>query len=179
MAIIGSDKKLIYRRQNAVREKLFGCVLVGLALLCSSPSPGAEQFGTADDAKAMLERAVEALKADKAAALKAFNDEKNKHFRDRDLYVYCFSLPDGNFTAYESPLLLGTNVRELKLPPNDSIGQRAYDAVANAPEGTFVTMDYDFPKPGTKSPAHKQSLEVRIGNQACVATSSCPPSRSE
>ena len=43
----------------------------------------------------MLERAIAALKANEAAALKAFNDEKNKDFRDRDLYVYCFSLPDG------------------------------------------------------------------------------------
>ncbi len=39
----------------------------------------------------MLERAIAALKANEAAALKAFNDEKNKDFRDRDLYVYCFS----------------------------------------------------------------------------------------
>ena len=35
------------------------------------------------------------------------NDEKNKDFRDRDLYVYCFSLPDGNFTAYQSPVMIG------------------------------------------------------------------------
>ena len=62
----------------------------------------------------MLERAITALKANEAAALKAFNDEKNKEFRDRDLYVYCFSLPDGNFTAYQSPVLVGTNIKELK-----------------------------------------------------------------
>jgi hypothetical protein len=141
--------------------------LAALAVLWSGILPGAEPLGTADDAKAMLERAVEALKAHQAEALKAFNDEKNKQFHDRDLYVFCFSLPDGNFTAYESPVLLGTNIRELTLPPNDAIGQRAYDAVANAPEGTIVTMDYELPKPGTKKPAPKQSFEVRLGNQAC------------
>ena len=68
-------------------------------MLWSGVLPGAEPLGTADDAKAMLERAVEALKAHQAEALKAFNDEKNKQFHDRDLYVFCFSLPDGNFTA--------------------------------------------------------------------------------
>ena len=36
----------------------------------------------------MMERAIEALKANEGAALKAFNDEKNKEFRDRDLYIY-------------------------------------------------------------------------------------------
>src|SRR6201990_1930023 len=78
------------------------------------------------DGKAMLDRAIAALKANEAAALKAFNDEKNKEFRNRDLYVYCFSLPDGNFTAYQSPVLVGTSVKELKIPPNNPVGQQAY-----------------------------------------------------
>jgi hypothetical protein len=149
-----------------MRKRLAAFALPGLALLWSGASLSAEQFGTAEDAKAMLHRAVEALNVDTAAALKAFNDEKNKEFRNRDLYVFCFSLPDGNITAYESPLMVGTNVRELKLGKGP-LGQRAYDVVAGAPEGEFVTIDYDFPKPGTKQPATKQSLETRVGNQAC------------
>jgi hypothetical protein len=115
----------------------------------------------------MLERAIAALKANETAALKAFNDEKNKDFRDRDLYVYCFTLPDGNITAYQSPVMIGTNVKELKIPPNNPVGQRAYDAVAKAGEGEIVSFIYDFPKPGTKVTAPKETLEARIGNQAC------------
>ena len=94
----------------------------------------------------MLERAIAALKANEAAALKAFNDEKNKDFRDRDLYVYCFSLPDGNFTAYQSPVMIGTNVKDLKVPPNNPVGQRAYDAVAKAAEGEIVELYLRFPQ---------------------------------
>lgn len=30
----------------------------------------------------------------------------------------------------------------------------------------IVSLDYSFPKPGTKQPATRQSLETRIGNQA-------------
>ena len=114
----------------------------------------------------MLDRAVAALKANEAAALKAFNDEKNKNFRDR---IFCFSLPDGNFTAYQTPLMLGSDVRELKLE-KDAIGQRAYDVVAGAAEGDVVSIDYSFPKPGMKAPATKQSLETRVGNHACGVT---------
>jgi hypothetical protein len=66
---------------------------------------GANQFASAEEARAMLDRAVTALKANEAAALKAFNDEKNKNFRDRDLYIFCFSWPDGKFTAYQSELM--------------------------------------------------------------------------
>jgi hypothetical protein len=54
-----------------------------------------------------------------------------------------FSLPDGNFTAYQSSLTLGTNVRELKLD-KDAIGQRAYEIVATAAEGDVVLMDFSF-----------------------------------
>ena len=115
----------------------------------------------------MMERAIEALKANEGAALKAFNDEKNKEFRDRDLYIYCFSFPDGNITAYQSPVMIGTNVKELKIPPNNPVGQHAYDAAAKAAEGEIVSFTYDFPKPGTKAPATKETLEARVGKQAC------------
>lgn len=142
------------------------CVCAGLV---GGTAFAADRFASSDDGKAMLERAVTALKADPKAALKQFNDEKNKQFRDRDLFVFCFSLPDGNFTAFQSPVMLGTDVRELKYQ-DEPIGQNAYDAVAKAPEGDFVTIEYNFPKPGTKTSATKQSLEARIGNQACGVT---------
>lgn len=118
----------------------------------------------------MLDRAVTALKDNQAVAIKAFNDEKNKEFRLHDLYIYCFNVNDGKFTAYESSMLLGVNIRELKLPPNDPIGQRAYDAIHEAPEGDFVTLEYKLPKPGTKEPVTKEFLETRVGNQACGIT---------
>jgi hypothetical protein len=149
-----------------MRFRLFAPFLAACMLLFCGPSFAVE-LASPDEGKAMLDRAIAALKADEAAALKAFNDPKNKEFRDRDLYVFCFSLPDGNFTAYLSPVLVGTNVRELRLPPDDPIGQRAYDVVANAPEGEVVSIDFAFPKPGTRQPASKQSVEVRLGKQAC------------
>ena len=33
--------------------------------------------------------------------------------------------------------------------------------------GEIVTFTYDFPKPGTKATALKETLEARIGKQAC------------
>jgi hypothetical protein len=136
------------------------------ALCVSATVVRADPFGSAEQARAMLDRAVAALEADQTAALKAFNDPDNKQFRDRDLYVFCFSLTDGNFTAYLSPALIGTDIRDLKLR-DDPIGQRAYDVVHDAAEGSYVSMDFKFPKPGTKTTAVKQSLETRVGDQAC------------
>ena len=45
-------------------------------------------YGTAEEAKAMLKRAVAAVKEDKAKALDMFNKGEGG-FKDRDLYVYC------------------------------------------------------------------------------------------
>ena len=68
------------------------------------------EFGTAAEAKAMLEKAVAAVKADKDKALKAFN-EGAEGFKDRDLYPMCANAADGLFTAH--PKLVGKS-KELK-----------------------------------------------------------------
>ena len=45
-------------------------------------------YGTSEEAKAMLEKAVAAMKRDKAKALDMFNKGEGG-FKDRDLYVFC------------------------------------------------------------------------------------------
>jgi hypothetical protein len=140
-------------------------VPVFATLICTTNLANAEQqFGTAEEARAMLDRAVVALKSDEATALRAFSDAHNKQFHDRDLYVSCFDTSNGKFTAFPGPGMIGIDVRTFKLG-DDPIGQRAFDAVQSTPEGTVTTMEYNFPKSG--KPARKQSFETRIGNQGC------------
>jgi hypothetical protein len=69
-------------------------------------------YGSAEEAKAMLEKAVVALKANEAAALADFA-KPDGEFRDRDLYVYCFEMSTGKFTAHVNPRNMGTDVRAL------------------------------------------------------------------
>jgi cytochrome c len=147
-----------------MRNMLFAPVLATLSLVFTANLASAEQFGTAEEAKAMLDRAVAALKTDEAAALRAFSDANSKQFHDRDLYVSCFNTSDGKFTAFPGPGMVGIDVRTFRLG-EDPIGQRAFDAIQGTPEGAVATMDYNFPKSG--KPALKQSLETRIGNQGC------------
>jgi hypothetical protein len=148
-------------------KNLFG---LGITALMMSVAPvSGQQLGTVEQARAMLDRAISALKSNEAAALSEFNDPNNTQFHERDLYVFCYDTSDGKITAYESPALLNIDVRTLALK-DDPIGKRAYEAVQNAPEGSIVTIDYKFPKPGTTEPAPKQTLETRIGNQGCGVT---------
>jgi len=145
------------------------CVLASLALSANVALAAAEQFGGPEEARAMLDRAVAALKTDKTAALKQFNDKNSKQFHDKDLYVFCFNVADGNFTAYQSPAMLGVDVRELKMQ-EDPIGQRAFDLVHDTPEGEVRTMEYNFPKAGAKKMVPKESIETRVGDQGCGVT---------
>ncbi|MGB6733806.1 MAG: chemotaxis protein [Xanthobacteraceae bacterium] len=140
--------------------------LLVVAVLWSDGLLAAEPLGTAEQARAMLDRAVAALKADQGKAVAAFNDPHNKDFRDRDLFVYCFDAGDGKFTAYELPALIGADIRQFKLY-NEPMGQRSYDVVHDAPEGTVVSIDYRMPKPGETKPSAKEALEARVGDQAC------------
>ena len=56
-------------------------------------------FGSAEEAKAVLEKAVAAVKENKAQALDMFNKGEGG-FKDHDLYVYCANASDGIFTAH-------------------------------------------------------------------------------
>ena len=111
-----------------------------LPLLLGATLANAQQFGTAEEARAMLDRAVLALKSDKAKALREFNDPDNKQYHNRDLYVSCFDINDGKFTAFAGPGMIGVDVRTFKLD-DDPIGQRAFDAVQGLPEEAVAMMD--------------------------------------
>jgi hypothetical protein len=73
---------------------------LGVALLVAVFSTSAAaQFGTEEEAKAMLTKAVAALKENKATALEMFN-KGDGGFKDRDLYVFCANASDGVLTAH-------------------------------------------------------------------------------
>jgi hypothetical protein len=92
-----------------------------LFLMLTVASAIAQSFGSAEEARAMLDRAVAALKSDEAKALREFNDADHKEFHDRDLYVSCFNTADGKFTTAPSAML-GTDIRTFNVG-DDPIGQ--------------------------------------------------------
>jgi len=72
------------------------------AVLMVSPTAFAQgQFGTSDEAKAMLVKAAAAVKADKTKTLDLINKGEGG-FLDRDIYPFCFDLSDGKILAVAS-----------------------------------------------------------------------------
>ena len=135
--------------------------MVSIALFTLSASAFAGEFGSADEAKAMLNKAIAAVKADKAAALGQFA-KGEAGFKDRDLYPFCGG-PDGNFTAH--PSLNGKSLKELKDKAGKPLGEEIYKTAA---EGAVNEVSYMWPRPGTTEPVQKVSYVTKIGDQVCA-----------
>src|SRR5262245_57183830 len=82
-----------------LRNRAFVVGYAVILVLSTAASVWAADFGTAEEAKAMLERAVAAVKEDKAKALNMFNKGEGG-FKDRDLYVFCANASNGIITAH-------------------------------------------------------------------------------
>ena len=88
--------------EHAMSRRLLILALAALMPFLGVAPIAAEQLGTVDEAKAMLDRAIAALKSDAASALSKFNDPSDQQFHDRDLYIFCFDVSDGKITADSS-----------------------------------------------------------------------------
>jgi cytochrome c len=137
-----------------------GAFSVAMTLSAAAVAQG--QFGTAGEAKAMLERAITQLKSNEAAALAKFNKGESG-FKDRDLYVFCFDMTTSKFAAGIQSLV-GTDVKALKEEDGSPVGEKVLNA---AKEGSITLVAYNFSKPGATDPAPKESYVTRVGNQGC------------
>ena len=120
----------------------------------------AGDFGTAKEAKAMLERAVVEMKKDSPAAIAKFNKGEDG-FRDRDLYVFC-ATPDGITTAH--PTHVGTNLKQLKDKNGKAFGAEMFKV---AREGKLSRVTYAWPKPGSDKPVPKVTYVTKVAGQVC------------
>jgi signal transduction histidine kinase len=138
-------------------------LLTALAItaLAASPLARAQEFGTAAEAKAMLDKAVAAVKKDMNAALAMFQKGEGG-FKDRDLYPFCGG-PDGNFSAH--PTLTGKSMKDLKDKTGKPLGEEMYKV---AQDGKVSEVDYMWPRPGQTEPVKKVSYVTKVGNQVCA-----------
>ena len=136
-------------------------VVSALAFFGSVGTAAAAEYGTPAEAKAMLEKAAVAVKADKAKALVMFTKGEGG-FKDRDLYPYCGG-PDGNFTAH--PTLVGKSLKDLKDKAGKPLGEEVYAA---AKVGSIAEVTYLWLRPGQTDPLVKVAFVAKKGAQVCA-----------
>jgi signal transduction histidine kinase len=144
-----------------VQRRALAALCATLPLLAAA-RVRADEAGSAAAAKAMLERAVAAVQADKPRALAAFNGGTDG-FKENDLYVFC-ARTDGRVDAHIDPAQLGRNIKDQYDVHGVAFGQ---EMMAIAEPGTIKGVSYMWPKPGTNVPAQKVSYVTRVADQVC------------
>jgi hypothetical protein len=121
---------------------------------------GAE-YGTIQEAKTMLNRAIVEVRVHEAAAMDKFN-HNDPPFRDRDLFVFCFNAQDGKFAAHEA--MVTWDVRSLRDKAGYPFGARMYQS---AIENQIVDVKYLSPVPGSTAYAVKHAFIMRVVRNVC------------
>jgi len=118
------------------------------------------EFGSTQEAKKLLDRAVSEMRIDKLKAITKFN-YNDPLFRDRDLFVFCFNKADGKFTAHEA--MVGWDVRTL----HDIWGSPFGEEMFAVKDGEMIEVTYLWPVPGSTMLSPRRAYVAGIGDQAC------------
>ena len=122
------------------------------------------EFGTPAEAKAMLEKTIAAMKADKAKTIALINKGEGG-FKDRDLYPACSGL-DGKITAHPDKTRIGMDRNAMKDETGKPYGA---EIMKVAQENKIAEVSYMFPRPGPdKKPVEKVAYVTKVGDQVCL-----------
>src|SRR5262252_9071243 len=100
-------------------------IAAAAAVLTLSPTAFAQQGGTAQEARVMLDKAIAAVKSDRDVALAMFNKGEGG-CRDRDLYPFCIRVSDGRGIAGPVYVQSGTDTKMLADATGKVYGQEIY-----------------------------------------------------
>jgi len=162
-----------------IHRLMIGAVSAAALTLSAAAFAREDQFGTAQEARAMLDKVVAAVKADKTKALDMFNKGEGG-FLDRDLYPFCFNISDAKIVAVGNPNasqylggsvalnpILGEDGKTLRDAEGKKYGLEMYTA-AQKPEGEITEVSYLFPRPGADAtPVGKVSFVTKVGDLGC------------
>jgi signal transduction histidine kinase len=127
----------------------------------ASPAPAAE-FGSKDEAVAMVKRVqAEFKKAGPEATFKEVSDKSVKDFHDRDLYPFIYDMSGLCVAHGARPALIGKNFIDLK----DQDGKyliREMVSMAKGPGSGWI--DYKWPNPLTNKIEDKSSYVEKMGD---------------
>lgn len=116
---------------------------------------------SAEQASAMLERAVGAMQADPVKALAAFNDLNGGYIED-DLYVFVVGIDNGKFRAHGvSGRLVGSDGYALTDPNGKPVIRQMLDVLKDKDRGE---LDYAWRNPVTRQVENKHTLFRKVGN---------------
>jgi len=142
-----------------------------LSLCFSAMLPGAiaaGERGTADEAMAMVHRAIDDInKNGRDKAFADIADTGNKQFHDRDLYVFVYDMNGVVLAHGNNPRMVGKNLIDLKDGDGKPIIKGFIDVVQSKGKGWW---DYKWPNPMTKAVEEKSAYIEKVGGDLIVGS---------
>jgi cytochrome c len=140
----------------------FAAALIALAALLATHSSCAAEFGTRDEAVAMVKRVQKLFaEAGAEATFKAVDDKTDPAFHDRDLYPFIYDLAGVCVAHGARPALIGKNLISLKDQNGVYLIQEMI-SLAKGPGSGWI--DYKWPNPITNRIEDKSSYVEKMGN---------------
>ena len=128
----------------------------------ASPAPAANEFGSKDEAVAMVKRVqAEFKKVGAEATFKAVSDKSTKEFHDRDLYPFIYDMTGKCVAHGARPALIGKTLIDFK----DQDGKfliREMVAMAKGPGSGWI--EYKWPNPLNNKIEDKVSYVEKMGD---------------
>jgi methyl-accepting chemotaxis protein len=124
---------------------------------------GSDEFGTREDAVALVDNAVaHAAEEGVPSLIEKVNDLAGRGFADRDLYLVVAGIADGRIVAHGgNPRLVGVDTRKHRDPGGKPFGQEIVDTARNQGAGW---VDFKFAHPVTQEIKTKSAYVRRLGD---------------
>jgi signal transduction histidine kinase len=141
--------------------RIFSFLVFAALLTIASPAPAAE-FGSKDEAVAMVKRVqAEFKKAGPEATFKEVSDKSVKEFHDRDLYPFIYDMSGLCVAHGARPALIGKNFIDL-MDQDGKFLIREMVSIAKGPGSGWI--DYKWPNPLTNKIEDKSSYVEKMGD---------------
>lgn len=143
-------------------KALFKAVILGLFFFAlQSPAIAAGDKGNADEAVALVKKAIAYMKENGKEKTYAEISNTKGQFVDRDLYLFVSDFSGKNLAHGANPKLIGKDLIDLK----DADGKlilKSFIEVANSKGKGWV--DYKWPNPVTKAVEPKSTYIEKVGD---------------
>ena len=141
--------------------RTIGALFLAFIFGLSAVPVRAAEFGTREEAVAMVKRVQAKVRRDGLEATFNAINSGAKEFSDRDLYPYVLDFKGVNYANGKTPAVVGKNIWDLK----DQDGKfTVQDMITLARSSGRGWYDYRWPNPVTKTIEDKSAYFERIGN---------------
>jgi cytochrome c len=136
---------------------------IAAGALVAAGSAGAVDRATKDEAIAMVNKAIDTIKAEGTEKAYAEIDKKDGPFVDRDLYIVVYGFNGFVYAHGANPKLIGTDQSNAKDPDGKAF---VAERIALAKQGKPFWQDYKFMDPLTHTVVPKEMYCVPLNDTA-------------